>query len=161
MPKLDLVALQLHIVQPRPWLTVRSPRFWHGIFPEITWLICCKHLHKGKCKHLNVWKKLSSQICITSVTWKNIVDSFVAETPCWSSAYHGNHFPGIWLGSTLKNASKNCFTLTLGWFFWGRVFWSIEPSRALFDVDASEWYIFSSRRLCQGIARNLPETRNR
>ena len=122
--------------------------------------VCCKYLHKGKWWIFWMSESYHLKICITSVTWKNIVDSFVTETPCWSSAYHGNHFPGIWLGSTLKNTSKNCFTLTLGCFFWGRVFWSIEPSRALFDVDASELYIFSSRRQCQGIARNLAETRN-
>ena len=31
-PKLDLVALQLHIVQPRPWCFVRSLGFGHEFF---------------------------------------------------------------------------------------------------------------------------------
>ena len=57
-PKLDLVALQLHIVQPRPWLTVRSLGFGMEFFRRSP--VCCKHLHKGKWFILNVWK-LSSQ----------------------------------------------------------------------------------------------------
>ncbi len=77
--------------------------------------VCCKHLHNWKWSILTV-PKLSSQIVVISMTWKQYeecwrVDSFITERSCWSSAYYGKHFPGTWFGYVRFNTHPTTVSL--------------------------------------------------